>query len=215
MLPYKSPLIVAVVDDHPIVMEGLQKILLNDFGVDEVKQFSLGNDFITYLKTTAAIVNIVLLDITLPDKSGIELCIEIKLLCPDTLVLAFSNHNERSIIMQMLQNGASGYLLKNASASELIRCLTEVMNGKITFSEEVKEIMARPSATELRKIPSLTKREKEILHLIAHGKTSVDIAKELFISPLTIETHRRNLMQKFEVKNVAALIMAATKQQFI
>ena len=111
----------------------------------------------------------------------------------------------------MLQNGANGYLLKNASSSEIVSGIADALNGQIAFSKEVKEIIARPSAADLKKIPSLTKREKEILRMIADGKTSVQIGEELFVSPFTVDTHRRNLMQKFEVKNVAALIKIASE----
>ena len=206
---------IAIVDDHPIVIEGLQKILANDFNINEVKEFTSGNDFVTYLKENKDIIDIVLLDITLSDKSGIEICKEVKTLSPSTRVLAFSNHNERSIIMQMLHNGASGYLLKNSSAAELIAGINEALDGQIVLSKEVKKIIAHPSVNELKTIPPLTKREKESLRMIADGKTSIEIAEELFVSPLTIETHRRNLMQKFDVKNVAALIKIATQQQLI
>lgn len=211
----KKEITIAIVDDHPIVIEGLQKILSSDFNVNEVKEFTSGNDFISYLKEHKASIDIVLLDITLPDKSGIEICKEVKILSPTTRVLAFSNHNERSIILQILHNGASGYLLKNSSSAELKACISEALNGEITFSKEVKKIIAHPTMSELKTIPPLTKREKEILRMIADGKTSSEIADELFVSPLTIETHRRNLMQKFDVKNVAALIKNATQQQLI
>jgi DNA-binding NarL/FixJ family response regulator len=113
------------------------------------------------------------------------------------------------MIMQMLQNGATGYLLKNISSEELTACIYEALSGHITFSKAVKEIMARPSVNDLKGIAQLTKREKEILQLIADGKTTATMAQELNLSPLTIETHRKNLLQKFEVKNVASLIKAA------
>jgi DNA-binding NarL/FixJ family response regulator len=205
---------IAVVDDHPIVLEGLQKILAQEPQVRIAGQFTKGQDFLAHLKSSTD-VDIVLLDINLPDGNGIALCHEIKMMAPDTIVLALSNHSERSIIMQMLQSGASGYLLKNASAAELLSCIHEALEGQLAFSKEVKTIIAKPAAGELRPRPLLTKREKEILRLIADGNTSTAIAGQLFLSPLTVETHRRNLMQKFEVKNVAMLIKAATQQQMI
>jgi DNA-binding NarL/FixJ family response regulator len=130
-------------------------------------------------------------------------------------VLAFSSHGERAVVMQLLQSGASGYLLKNVSAEELLHCIDEALNGQISFSNEVKKIMARPAAHELRSIPQLTKREKQILQLIAEGKTNAAIAAQLSLSTLTVETHRKNLMQKFEVKNAAALIRIAMEQQLL
>jgi DNA-binding NarL/FixJ family response regulator len=206
---------IAIVDDHPIVMEGLQKLLVNDERLVITGCFTTGHELMQFMKTGGKQVDIVLLDIKLPDISGLQLCRDVKRIAPETRVLALSNHNERSIIMQMLQNGASGYLLKNASAAELIACINEALSGAVTFSNEVKEIIARPSLHELQHLPMLTKREKEILQLIADGKTSAEIAGQLFLSPLTVETHRRNLMQKFEVKNVAALIKLAAQLQLV
>jgi DNA-binding NarL/FixJ family response regulator len=210
-----QPLTIAIIDDHPVVIEGLQKILLRDLAVKEIQEYNRGNDFIAYLKTQNQRIDIVLLDISLPDRNGIEICREIKSLTPDMCVLGFSNHNERSLIMQLLANGASGYLLKNASATELVGCIRAALDGQIAFSDEVKKIIARPSASQLKSIPPLTKREKQILRLIADGKTSAEIADELLISLFTVETHRRNLMQKFDVKNTASLIKTAIELQLL
>lgn len=203
----------AIVDDHPIVQEGLQKLLVNAADITIVGCFTTGTDFMHFLKKHP--VNIVLLDISLPDVNGIDLCREIKKLSPDTSVLALSNHSERSMVLQMLQNGATGYLLKNISGEELIACINEALDGKVTFSHAVKEIMSRPSLNELKDTPKLTKREKEILQLIADGMTTTDIAGTLHLSPLTVETHRKSLLQKFDVKNVAAMIRAAIEQKLI
>lgn len=211
----KPSLYIAIVDDHPIVMEGLQKILMQVYDQLSTICFTTGSAFLDFIKSGSTSIDIVLLDITLPDSNGIELCKQIKTLLPSTYVLAFSNHNERSTIMRMLQNGASGYLLKNAPAGEVVACINDVLNGQIAFSNEVKEILANPSPQDLRIIPTLTKREKEILKLVAEGKTSNVIAAQLHLSPLTIETHRRNLMQKFEVKNMAAAIKIAAENNLL
>jgi DNA-binding NarL/FixJ family response regulator len=202
-----------IVDDHPIIIQGLQTLLQTKDHIEITGSFTNGTDFMDFLKKNT--VNIVLLDITLPDANGMDLCREIKVISPQTYVLALSNHNERSIIMQMLQNGASGYLLKNASGEELSDCINEALDDQITFSREVKEIIARPALNELKGIPQLTKREKEILKQVAEGKTTVVIADQLSLSPLTVETHRRNLMQKFEAKNVAELMKMAMQQKML
>jgi DNA-binding NarL/FixJ family response regulator len=213
MLQDKGIITLAIVDDHPIVIEGLLKLLDNKEHLKVAGYFTTGAGIIEFMKTHT--LDIVLLDISLPDMNGMDLCKEIKILSPGTRVLILSNHSERSIIMQALQNGASGYLLKNASSAELTASIQEALSGQITFSKEVKEIIARPSANELKGIPQLTKREKEILHMISEGVTTAGIAEQLSLSPLTIETHRRNLLQKFEVKNVAALIKIAVQQGLI
>jgi DNA-binding NarL/FixJ family response regulator len=210
-----KPLHIALIDDHPIVIEGLEKILLRDLPVSQLLVHHSATEFLNIFSEQATFIDLVLLDITLPDKNGIEVCREIKAYSPKTIVLGFSNHNDKSIILQMLNNGASGYLLKNASASELIFCIKEALKGQIIFSDEVKKIITNPANQPSHSLPPLTKREKEILKMIASGKTSNEIAELLFISPLTVETHRRNLMQKFEVKNVASLINTASLLKLI
>ncbi|GAA0886460.1 response regulator transcription factor [Sphingobacterium siyangense subsp. cladoniae] len=202
-----------IVDDHPIVIAGLKTLLQNEANLDIVTEFYAGNDLISYIKINPT--DLILLDITLPDINGMDLCLLIKKISVQTIILILSNHTERSIIMQTIQNGASGYLLKNSSLEELRHCIAQAMKGNICYSREVIEIMSRPTKNQLRITPQLTRREKQILGLLAQGKTSLIIGEELFLSPLTVDTHRRNLLQKFEVKNVAELIMIATQQQVL
>ncbi|HWV70701.1 MAG TPA: response regulator transcription factor [Pseudosphingobacterium sp.] len=204
---------IAVVDDHQIVIQGLKSLLVNHQEIEIVGSFTSGITFMAFLKDHS--IDVVLLDVMLPDANGMELCKEIKLLSPNTRVLALSNHTERSIILQMLQNGANGYLLKNISVEELVKSIYEALSGGLAFSKEVKEIIAKPSQNELRGVPQLTKREKQILQLIAEGKTTLVMADQLYLSPLTVETHRRNLLQKFEAKNVAELIRVAAEQKLL
>lgn len=204
---------VALVDDHPVLMEGLKTLLLNNMPVTIAGCFVAGKSVLTYLESHE--VDIVLLDIALPDIHGITLCQKIKKMAPGTQVLIFSNHAERSMIMQAIQSGASGYLLKNTSLDELRTAFDNALNGGMAFSKEVSEIISRPSKNELAGPPQLTRREKQIIKLLAEGKTSIKIAEELSVSSLTVDTHRRNLMQKFGVKNTAELIKAAMLQKFI
>lgn len=211
----KEKINIAIVDDHPILIEGLQKVLMNAYNYVSTICFTTGADFLNYLHKKEIATDIVLLDITLPDINGIQLCKKIKMLYPDICVLAFSNHNERGTIMQMLQQGASGYMLKNVASEELVSCIDEAMKGNIALSSEVKAIMAKPTLEDFRLTPLLTKREKEILKMIANGETTASIAEKLFLSPNTIETHRRNLMQKFNVNNAAEMIKVAAMHEMI
>ena len=208
----KARISVILIDDHPVVMEGLRSLLDKNQGLEIIGCFTSGKETLEFL--TRRSVDIVLLDISLPDMSGTDLCLKIKANDPRTCVLAISNHSERSIITQMLQNGASGYLLKNSSSEELTRSIMGAIEGNLSLTDEVKSILARGESS-YRMLPKLTRREKEVLRMVAEGMTTAAIAEKLFISPLTVETHRRNLMQKFEVNNTAALIKMAVEQKAI
>lgn len=212
MLMNRSLISVILVDDHPVVMEGLRSLLEKNKSLEILGCFTTGRDTLDFLSRRAA--DVVLLDISLPDMSGTDLCRQIKADEPRTCVLAISNHSERSIITQMLQNGASGYLLKNSSSEELTQSILSAIEGNLALTDEVKTILAR-GETSYKALPRLTRREKEVLRMVAEGMTTAAIAEKLFISPLTVETHRRNLMQKFEVNNSAALIKIAVEQKMI
>ncbi|WP_336960718.1 response regulator transcription factor [Chryseobacterium contaminans] len=204
---------IALVDDHPMVAEGLGKVLSSVENIEITQYFFDGYSLLDFLNHTA--VDIVLLDITLPDIDGIVLCKTIKLNFPKMIVLALSHHHNRKIIMDMLNNGANGYMLKNVSLEELVNCIDAALRGEIVFSRDVKEIITSPQLSGHEKSIRLTNREKEVLGLIAAGKTTMQMAEQLFISKFTIESHRKNLLQKFEAKNVAELIRIASDKGFL
>lgn len=194
---------IVILDDHPIVVAGLKQLLMNEKGLKIVGSFHKGSEILSFIKENP--VDLILLDITLPDSNGIELCREIKKERPGIVILMLSNRSERSIIMQSIQYGASGYLLKNASTEELLYAIKESLAGNISFCNEVKAIISKPVTYDFNEFPKLTKREKEILKMITEGKTSLMIANELSLSVLTVDTHRKNIMNKFKAKNVAEL----------
>nr|WP_295865687.1 response regulator transcription factor [uncultured Chitinophaga sp.] len=204
-----QPYQLAILDDHPIVLEGLVRVLSGKDAFDIAGAFTTAKDFLTFLSSHR--VDVVLLDIMLPDSNGMDLCKIIKTTAPDTVVLALSNHDQRSAIMKMLDNGASGYLLKNASIEELVNAINDALAGQLVFSDTIREIITRP-APDMAAVPALTAREQEILKLIASGITTRRIAEMLFLSKFTVENHRKNMLQKFGVKNVAGLIQAANNQ---
>lgn len=199
-----------IVDDHPMVIEGL-KALLSSYDILSVTHtFTTGKEAYEYL--SAGNCDVVLMDINLPDINGIELCGKLCAANPKLRILGMSTYNDPTIIRQMIHKGAKGYLLKNASAKELYMAIENVCDGKTYFSSDVQSILAESS---LKNIPHLTRREKEILSLIASGETTHQIADKLYLSPLTVETHRRNLMQKFEVNNAPALIKMAIDHKLL
>lgn len=204
---------ILIVDDHPIVLQGLQSLLLDRKGMEVAGCFTTGQATLDFLKDNTA--DLILLDVNLPDVHGIELCLEIKRLHPHIKVLVLSNHSERSVVTQMLQNGAIGYIMKNVSSKELLSAIQDAMQNKLVLNQEVQKILVQSSSYEFSEMPQLTRREKEILQRIAEGLTTAQIAEQLFISPLTVETHRRNLMQKLKVNNAPALIRLAIEHKLI
>jgi len=166
----------------------------------------------TLEKLTKFKVDVILLDINLPDESGIKLCLKIKELNSDIKIIGISNYSQRSYIDDMIQNGASGYLLKNVGKDELIKSIERVFANKKYFSDDIQEMLFQKNENPTINI---TQREKQILNLISEGITSNQIAEKLFISPLTADTHRKNLLIKFEAINTAQLIKKATVMGFL
>jgi len=208
-----KPISVLIVDDHPMVIEGLKTLLSDDEQVLVKTHFTNGSDTLDYLEKET--VDVVLLDVNLPDINGVEM---VKLILDKRAtisILGLSTYSEPSIINQMIKNGVKGYLLKNATADELVNAISQVHQGNFYFGSEVQKILADSVSQESKDLPKLTRRETHILRLIAEGKTTNTIAEELFISPLTVETHRRNLMQKMEVSNAASLIKIAVEHKLI
>ena len=196
-----------------MVIEGLKTLLSDDKRVLIKNQFMNGTDTLTYLEKSS--VDIVLLDVNLPDINGVEMVPKILNIKSNIGIIGLSTYSEPSIINQMIKKGVKGYLLKNVTGEELVDAITQVHQGDFYFSSEIQKILADSVTQESGDLPKLTRREKHILTLIAEGKTTNRIAEELFISPLTVETHRRNLMQKLEVSNAASLIKVAIEKHLI
>lgn len=207
----KNKIKLAIVDDHPMILEGLKSLLEKDSKF-HVFSFTKGAAVIDFIQENK--IDVVLLDIVLSDGNGLDFCKIIKQKAPQSVVIALSNQAERSIIFRFLENGGNGYILKNADSQEIIEGIEKALNGDLALSKEVQEIMLRTSVTNFE-LPRLTKREKQILQAIAKGNTSAEIAEQLFISVITVETHRRNLLQKFKAKNMMELVKIATENQLI
>lgn len=207
MLAMDDRINIVITDDHPVVLQGLKNLIEADPLYTVMAKFTTGNALLAFLKDNT--VDVILLDITLPDGNGIHFCKQITRLYPETVILAISNLSERSIVRQMLKNGAKGYMLKTAEPKDILRCIQDALEGKTALSNEVKAIMEASELDSQLEIPELTKREKQILAMLSKGKKSAEIAAELFISPLTVKTHRATLLQKFGTNNVVALINQA------
>ena len=199
-----------ITDDHYMIVEGIRSLLQNDADLEWMGHATNAESCLAFLKLNKP--DVVLLDISLPDKSGIDLCRELKAAYPDVHIIGLSSFNQQSFIQKMMESGASGYILKNATRDELKEAIETVMTGKSYLSSEAALTIEK---NEDSKIPVLTRREKEILALIAQGLTNNAIADKLFISTTTVDTHRKNLLAKFNVKNTATLIRQAAQFQLI
>lgn len=198
-----------VVDDHFMVIEGMRNMLLNDKNITWMGHAMNAQSALAFLENQ--IPDVILMDINLPDKSGVELCKEVKNLHPEIKIIGLSTFNQLSFIEKMMENGASGYLLKNATKEEIIVAISEIMNGESYFSEEVENLLN----VKTKNAPLITRREKEVLELIAQGMTNPEIAEKIFVSSSTVDTHRKNLILKLEAKNTADLVRLAFKYELI
>ena len=197
-----------------LIVAGMQKMLA---AIDEIKIAGTAGSAIEALKILNSVpVDIALLDINLPDINGIELCKKIKKEFPAVKVLGISTYCDRSYVSRMIENGALGYLAKSADAEEIVRAIRTAGRGQLYLSLSTEQLLQPPSVpTSPGTLPALTRREKEVLQLIADGLTNPQIAENLFISPLTVDSHRKNLLTKLNVNNTAALVRLAVEQRLL
>lgn len=199
-----------IVDDHYMIIEGIRSLLQNEKSIEWLGHAGNAASCLAFLQQQQP--DVILMDISLPDKSGIDLCKDVMEKYPSVFIIGLSTYNQQSFIEKMIANGASGYVLKNATQEELMEAINTVMKGKQYLSFEVSQSLRK---TEQENIAVLTRREKEVLELIANGLTNNDIAEKLFISCTTVDTHRKNLLSKFNAKNTAELVKLAVHGGFL
>ncbi|RPA70400.1 DNA-binding response regulator [Cyclobacteriaceae bacterium YHN15] len=199
-----------IVDDHYMVIEGIRSLLQQEESIEWIGHATNGESCLAFLEKNEP--EVILMDISMPGISGIELCKIVKSKYPGVRILGLSTFNQRSFVEKMIESGANGYVLKNASKEELLKAIEAAKTFKSYLSFEASQALKSNSE---REAPVLTRREKEVLEQIAEGLTNQEIADKLFISATTVDTHRKNLMLKFEAKNVAAMINLAGKGGFL
>ena len=203
-----------LVDDHQIMMDGIKALLKNERAFSIIAETTKPLTVLDLIGKKMP--DIVIADISMPELNGIELTKLIKQKYPEVKVLALSMHNDKQTITEMLQAGISGFVLKNTGKKELIDALEKIADGGMYFSEAISLEIMRSTATSNSAIEtSLTPREIEIVKLIGAELNNAQIGEKLFISERTVETHRKNIFRKINVKSVAGLMKYALEKGIV
>jgi two-component system response regulator NreC len=206
---------IIVVDEHKILREGLSTLIAKQPDMEIIGEATDGREALELLEKLMP--DLILMDVTMPNLNGIEATRKIKSKNPEIEIIALSLHSDRRYVLGMIDAGASGYLLKECAFEELVRAINTVMAKKKYLSPGISDILieeyVKKTTQEKPTIYSkLTPREREILQLIAEGKNTKEIARYLFISVKTVETHRRHIKKKLKVQSVAELTKIAIRE---
>ncbi len=206
---------IVLVDDHKIMREGLRLLISGIDGLEVIGEAEDGREAIELVRERAP--DIVVMDVGMPNLNGIEATRRILEDAPSVRVLALSMHADARFVMAMLDAGARGYVLKDCAFRELEQALRTIQGGHTYLSAPLSDVIVRDyveaGTPEQEDVGSpLTTREREILQLLAEGRSTRDIAEELFISPKTVETHRRHIMEKLEIDSIAGLTKVAIRE---
>lgn len=207
---------IIIADDHKIFLEGLSELLSKEADLNILGGAGNRLEILEILESRSA--HLVIMDIDMGELSGIDLTEEIIQKYPDLKVLALSMHGEKNYIVKMLEAGAKGYILKNAGKEEMLNAIHTVANGNTYLSSQVSskliEHIINPEKTKKQNLGDIpiTDREIEVLRLIVEEYSNSEIAEKLFISVRTVDTHRRNLLEKLGVKNTAGLVKYALQK---
>jgi DNA-binding NarL/FixJ family response regulator len=205
-----------IADDHGIIRDGIKLMLNKTPELEIVAEANNGQEVIDYLAKNAKSIDVILMDINMPVMNGIEATQTISETHPDINILALTMHIEETYISNMLKAGALGYILKESNKDELIDAIKSVALGKKYYSNEVSVTLINSLMSDDKdKDKELSEREIEILSFIASGNTNREIGEKLFISGRTVETHRRNILNKLEVKNTAEMIKYAIQNKLV
>ncbi|MBL7717283.1 MAG: response regulator transcription factor [Flavipsychrobacter sp.] len=209
---------IVVADDHHILLDGLKALLQKQKDLEIAGMYDNGLSLFDDIQKAQP--QVALVDINMPGMNGLELTRKIKEYHSHIAVIALSMHDDAGHIMEMIEAGASGYLLKNVNDTELLDAIRAVKNGKMYFSQEVSDTITSYAVNKQRKQDQpeeakLTERELEILKLIAEELSNAQIAETLFISERTVETHRKNMLRKTNNKTIVGLLKYAMEKSLI
>jgi DNA-binding NarL/FixJ family response regulator len=210
---------VILADDHAMIRSGLKTLLREAQDIDVAGEAGDGEEAVRLTETLAP--DVVVIDLSMPKMSGIEAIGVIRKRFPAVRILVLTMHENEEYILQIFRSGAAGYIVKSAGKDELMRAIRAVAGGESFFSSRVSELLyegyvrrEQGTGTEGTSIP-LTRREREVLALVAEGYTNHEIGKKLFISHRTVDTHRTNIMQKLDIHDVAGLVRYAIEHDIV
>ncbi len=206
---------ILIADDHKILREGLRSLLEEQSDIQVVGEAENGRDAV-YLATKLE-PDVVVIDIAMPDLNGIEAARRIKKAAPGVKLLALSAHSEGNYVKGMIQNGASGYLLKDCASEELIKAIEAIVKGHIYLSPSIAGVIVDDyvqslSTTGVPRVTVLTSREREVLQLLTEGNSTKQMAERIHLSVKTVESHRRSVMKKLDLSSVAELTKYAIRE---
>jgi two-component system response regulator NreC len=214
-----KPIRILLADDHTVMRRGLRLLLERQPEFSVVAEASDGRE--TVEQALATRPDVIVLDIAMPNLSGIEAAQRISAELPHTAIVILSMHSDEGYVLRALKAGARGYLLKDSAEDDLMKAIKAVNEGKAFFSPEISRMLAEDYVREIRTRGAedsyglLTSREREILQLLAEGKSNKEIADSLNLSLYTVETHRRNLQTKLNVHSLPELILYAVRKGII
>ena len=206
---------ILIADDHSVVREGLKQIISGNADMTVLAEACSGNEAIEKIRKNP--ISVAILDISMPGKNGLDTLKELKVMHPDLPVLILSMYPEEQYALRFFRAGASGYLTKKSAPEELVNAIRTVSRGKKYVSPVLAEkLIGELDVTNEKPLHSaLSDREFQVLCLLASGKTSGEIAEELFLSVKTISTYRARILEKLRLKNTAELINYAIQNQLV
>ncbi len=214
-LPLERKIRIVMADDHQIVRQGVRSLLASEPDMEVVGEADNGRDTLRLVQQLSP--RVVVMDISMPDLNGIEATRQILAESPGVKVVALSMHSDSFFVLNMLKAGASGYLLKDCAVEELVKAIRTVVAHKTYLSPGISDIVVKDlvngySMTAGSAFSILTNREREVLQLMAEGRSTNSIAERLCVSSKTVETHRKQIMTKLDIHSVAELTKYAVRQ---
>jgi two-component system response regulator NreC len=200
-------LTIAICDDHALVRSGIARVLEQEPGFRIIASAATAEEARTVVGQTQP--DVLLLDVTMPGRSGIDVLPELRLLSPQTKVLMLSMHDDPAYVRQSLAAGARGYVLKDAADAELVKAIRQVAEGHRYVDPVLGARLASATPAPAARVDLLSEREHDVLRLLALGHTNQEIAQQLFISVRTAETHRAHIMRKLQLSTRAELVRYA------